>query len=182
VVGLGREVSEGWCVLSYAAIAQQLVDASRSRGFAATTWEDFPIRLRGMDREIGELVEAMKAGDVAEMSLESADVVAYAIILLKDLGNTQWHFRRGVQIKPPVYADPAVMVEPLRAYSDKAYEAWRVDAKVDAFISLELVIAHVADLRTRCLRLPNELHFDLQLAMAKNRGRATRHGGKEPRS
>ncbi len=172
--------------MTYAVIAQQIVETSRARGSVASTWDTAPIRMKGLDAEIGELVRAMKLQDlrerVRESSLESADVAAFALLLMHDLGNAQWHFRASVQKMGPVCDAAEVLVEPLREYSDRAYEAWRRGAKTDVFISLEILVAHVVDLRTRCLRLPNELHFDLQMVMAKNRGRCFAKEGKDERS
>jgi hypothetical protein len=82
---------------------------------------------------------------------------------------------------PPAVCAPDEMVAPLRDYCDQAFEAWRRGEQGDVVLALSMLIAQLCDIRTRCLRLPNDLHFDMQCKMAIGRDRPPCHG-KDPRS
>lgn len=90
--------------------------------------------------------------------------------------------RHSVNIKTPLWTSASDLVRPLREYVRKAYAAWRIDARQDLFICLELLIAQLVDLRTRVLNLPNGLQNDIQYKLAINRGRGPCNGGRDPRS
>lgn len=162
--------------MNYLAIAQQCREYSRSKLFVATTFEDAPIRLCCIHAEISELQRAIEAGELRNQALESADVACYALLMLIDLGCESWEFRERIHGGPKMYRSPAELVAPLRAYVDMAFERWRRDDKRDLMICLELLIAMLVDVRTRCLRLPNSLQQDIQHKLALNAGRAACHG------
>lgn len=168
--------------MTYAAIAEQCALYSREKGFEPTTMDTCAIRLMGISREISELRDAIKSGNRADMSLESADVACYAVLVMHNLGCTSWSARGRMHCGPAVACSPADMVDPLRRYNDLAFEAWRRGLRTEVILCLELLLAQLVDIRMRCLHLPNELAFDMALKLAYNRGRGALHGGKDRRS
>jgi hypothetical protein len=79
--------------MSYHAIAQQIVEYSTAKQFTRTTWDTAPIRLKSIDREISELRDEIRSGNVRGQSLESADVAIYCLLIMHDLGNKTWTVR-----------------------------------------------------------------------------------------
>lgn len=167
--------------MSYAAIAQQCVNYSRSKSFLPTTMDTCAIRLMCMSREISELRDAIAAGDMHAMAMESADVACYAVLVMADLGNTSWQVRSKMHLGPPVFCGPDEMVAPLRKYVDKAFEDWRRGKQSYVIVDLELLVAQLVDVRTRCLKLPHSLQHDMQVKLALGAKREVCHG-KNPHS
>jgi hypothetical protein len=167
--------------MRYQSLAEQCVAYSREKGFAQTTFDTAPIRLYSMQREISELRDEIKAGNVRGQSLESADVAIYAVVVMADLGNTCWTVRSRMHCGPPAICAPDEMVAPLRHYVDLAFEAWRLGNQGDVCLSLGMLIAQVVDVRVRCLRLANGLEEDCSYKLAIMKNRENCHG-KDPRS
>jgi hypothetical protein len=168
--------------MSYLELAEQCVLYSASKEFSRTTWDTAPIRLYCMQREISELRDEIKTGNVRGQSLESADVAIYAIVVMADLGNTCWTVRSRMHCGPPAICAPDEMVAPLRHYVDLAFEAWRLGNQGDVCLSLGMLIAQIVDVRVRCLRLTNSLQEDCSYKLAIMRSRERCHGNKDPRS
>ena len=168
--------------MSFHAIAQQCVEYSRAKGFLPTTMDTAPIRLYCIQREISELRDEIRKGSVQGQSLESADVCIYALVMMHDLGNTNWTVRGRMHLGPPAMCGADEMVAPLREYVDCAFEHWRVGRAPDVCLALNMLIAQLVDVRTRCLRLPNVMQADCQYKLAIMQARPACHGNKDPRS
>lgn len=161
------------------ALIDQLLQYRASKGFSATTWEDYPTRVACLFAEIEELSSALHGGGMVEHEL--ADVAMYTLCMLHDLwpdvpinarafhGNTVWH------------ASPERLTAPLRTLAKSTFEAWRRDRKKDARISLEILLSAVDDLGQR-LRIPGSLSDAIRSKIAHASGRPPLHGGKNPRS
>lgn len=164
--------------MSYLAIAAHCVESSRARGFLPTTFETADVRLLGMHSEIIELRQAIAEDDQRGMSLEGADIAIYALVVMHDLGATNWTLRSRMHIGPPIRCEPATMVAPLHDYVNRAYRAWRDERPGDLIVSLELLLAQLVDIRTRCLKLSNSLPTDIawKLAIDAARPRLNGHG------
>lgn len=168
--------------MSYADIAQRCVEYSRRQGFSPTTMDTCATRLMSISREISEFRDAVRSGEVQAMSLESADIACYAVLVMHDLGARVWTTRGRMHSGPPAMCSPAEMVDPLRVYVDHAFECWRVGDTKNVIIALDMLLAQLVDIRTRCLRLPNDLVTDMRLKLAWNSKREALHGGKNPSS
>jgi hypothetical protein len=168
--------------MSYLAIAAHCVEASRGRGFAPTTFETADVRLLGMHSEIIELRKAVEEDDQRAMSLEGADIAIYALVVMHDLGASNWTLRSRMHIGPPVHCEPATMVAPLHDYVNLAYRAWRDESRGDMLVSIELLLSQLLDLRTRVLRLPNSLPDDIAFKLAIDTGRPRLNGHLNARS
>lgn len=168
--------------MSYLAIAAHCVEASRSRGFTQSSLDTAPYRILAIHSEIIELREAIRSGTQREISLESADLAIYTLVLMFDLGNDNWVLRGRMHGGPRAHCSPAEMVAPLHDYADKAYRAWRRGSKTDVLVSLELLLAMLVDIRKRCLGLTNGLQEDVAHKLALDAARPKLNGHADPRS
>jgi hypothetical protein len=135
-----------------------------------------------MHSEIIELRKAIEENDQRGMSLEGADIAIYALVVMHDLGGTNWVLRSRMHIGPPIHCEPATMVAPLHDYVNRAYRAWRDEERGDLLTSLELLLAQLVDLRKRCLRVPNSLPEDIAFKLAIDAGRPRLNGHLNARS
>jgi hypothetical protein len=168
--------------MSYADIAQHCLAYSRAKGFHPTTMATCAVRLMCISKEISEFRDEIRKGDIQGMSLESADIAIYACVIMADLGTKTWITRGRMHLGPAPICSPSEMVDPLRNYVDQAFEAWRRTNTQDVLLALELLLAQLVDIRTRCLRLPNSLEVDMRYKLAWSARRPALHGGKHPSS
>lgn len=179
-------------ITSAPAIAKLCVDYSRSKGFHPTTFETVPIKVACIYREIDELVEACDAwafrpnSTVASLAVgyELADVAGYAFVVLSDLGETHWvGIRQSLHEAMPAYrfVPPDALVRPLRRYTGKVLEEWKIGNHFGVNNALEHVISVCLVL---CENLFEGMTLD-ELIGENLKVKASRemlHGGKNPNS
>lgn len=165
----------------YEAMATKAVEYRDAKGYAATTWDNLPIRLACILSEIEELTEALEDGNMSAVRMESADVAMYAFSCLRDLYDGQWTMRDRYHGGPRIHAAPSELTKPLRREARGAFEAWRKGQHKDVMIRLELLLCALMDLRFRVLKLVS-LGCDISTKINMSASRPMLHGGKDPRS
>jgi hypothetical protein len=173
--------------IDWRALADTVIGYRNRKNFEPSTWDTAPIRLNCINAELFELEEALfvrdtdtKPGDWC-VRYELADVVMYALTLLRDLDAQNWAFRQSFHGGARRHATPSELTWPLRKYSRSAFEAWRRGQPKDVAVNLEILIVAVVDLRTRVLGLPGSIEADVYAKIAAAADRPARHG-KDSRS
>jgi hypothetical protein len=173
--------------IDWRALADSAVGYRTRKRFEPATWDTAPIRLNCINSEIYELEEALEQrGSSAAHSdwpvrYELADIAAYTLTVLRDLGAENWDFRQSFHGGSRRHATPAEITAPLRKYARAAFEFWRKQQPKELLVSLEILLVAVVDVRTRVLGLPGDLTGDVHAKFAASASRPARHG-KDSRS
>lgn len=177
------------------AMAAECLAYSIKKGFSRTTWDTVPVRLACIYREIEELVEAFELAETPQYASmpevvdkhvkeELADVAAYALVILSDLGNDDWNLRSSLHVPMPFgrFVAPDVRVKQLRNYTSLAFENWKLgpDRRWDVLNSLQHLV-------TACSVMGFKLfNCSLDVLVLSNLqakfDREILHGGKDPRA
>jgi NTP pyrophosphatase (non-canonical NTP hydrolase) len=179
--------------MSYLALAAHCAQASTARGFEPTTFETSPYRLLAMHSEVIEFRKAIEDANDPKNTKderakqeairdEAADLANYALQVMRNLGATNWTLRSRVHEGPPTHALPETLVKQLHDDVDQAYRAWRRGDARDVCVALEILLAHLDDVRKRCLWLTTSLQEDVAHKLARDAGRPRLNGHSSPRS
>ena len=163
--------------IDWRALADTVIGYRNRKGFEPSTWDTAPVRMNCINCEIYELEEALGARAAATpaawwpVRYECADIVMYSLTLLRDLGATDWEFRRSFHGGARAHASPAELTMPMRKYSRQAFEFWRKANPKELLISLEILVVSVVDLRTRVLVVPGTIETDVHAKIASSANR-----------
>jgi len=172
-------------------VAERVIAYRDSKGFSPVDWDVLPVKLACIFCEIEELTDALdhcsearvlKRAASIEVNRETADVAMYALSILKDMYDGAWTMRSVYHGGPRSMSTPVELTKALRRETRGAFEHWRRGNRKDVMIHLELLLAALIDLRTRCLGIVTTLAADIDEKIAHAAGRPALHGGKDPRS
>jgi hypothetical protein len=128
------------------------IEYRNSKGFVAASWQDLPVRLCCVSKEIFEVEEALRVFSAVKddelslswrhVSAELADVVLYILNIQHDAGFQAGTPRLAVHVKMQRLATPGELTEQLRLYWSQAFQGWLTNNPSDFRISLEMLLTH----------------------------------------
>lgn len=173
-------------------LSQSITEHSRDKEFVPTTFDTLPYRLASLQDEFFELECAIEMSRICETTATShdpdavfheiADVGIYTILMLSDLGETNWTFRRSYGQGTSQWSSSSEITKQLRREWSSVFRAWRKGNRRDVMLGLELLFVSACHVNDVCLQSYCNLEARMWKKLEVLILRQPTHGGKDPRT